>query len=304
MTFLKKPFKYVLIFMATACLCACTPQPDVPSDNEWSMASPESEGIDSATLTLFAKRCANGNYGKIDSFLVFRHGHLLFEKYFNGFTENDLHRQYSVTKTVTAILFGMASDFGLTPPLTHPILNTFSDYEDVGDIDPQKRKITILHLLLMLSGLDWDESSNAYSEIDNPISELFGSPDWLRFVLELPLSDQPGDTFTYNSGLSVLLGELTARYVGQTLDQYAVSHLFNPLGIERFTLDRGSTNVINSGWGLHLRPRDMAKIGHLLLWQGEWQGKQLISSWQVSEILKCHVALNNDYGNGYQTWMM
>jgi CubicO group peptidase (beta-lactamase class C family) len=92
------------------------------------------------------------------------------------------------------------------------------------------------------------------------------------------MATKPGAKYVYNSGNAILLGEIIRKASGMSVDQFAETNLFKPLGMSAYTWKGPFTNgVVHTGGGLFLRPRDMAKIGSLVLNQGRWQGRQIVS---------------------------
>ena len=99
----------------------------------------------------------SGKFGKINSLIIVKNDSLLFEKYYNGFTRDSLQNLYSVTKSVTSLLFGVAAKQFLLPDLETPIYKFFPEYRLIFDRTPAKKKIKLIHLFTMTAGLDWEE---------------------------------------------------------------------------------------------------------------------------------------------------
>ena len=129
---------------------------------------------------------------------------------------------------------------------------------------------------------------------------MYRSKDPVRFVLERPLGATPGTKFVYNSGISVTLGEILYKVSGLRADQFAEHYLFAPLGISDYKWWEFPTGTVDTGGGLSLRPRDMAKIGYLFLTDGRWQGRQIISEEWIQESTK-QQAPDRAYGD--QWWL-
>jgi len=114
----------------------------------------------------------------------------------------------------------------------------------------------------------------------------------------------PGSEFRYNSGCSVLLGEILRRTVGVPVDEYARDKLFGPMGIYHWEWDHAAGGIINTGWGLSLRTRDLAKIGQLFLRNGHFDGRQVVSTNWTKLATKAHVERPGRLSYGYQWWTM
>ncbi|MBN2346813.1 MAG: serine hydrolase [Candidatus Aminicenantes bacterium] len=301
----RKRFHLLLFALLVLFQPACRREPGPePPDDEWPVATPESQGLNGSTLEYYSGRAGAGYYGQMHSLLVVRHGRLVHEAYFSGHDRERLHRVYSVTKTVTGVLVGMALARGWLASLDEKVLDFFPEYPQPAHMSEWKSALKVPHLLTMQSGLLWNEEE---APVDSPQNSLFGlytAPDWYRHILDLPMTGPPGEAFRYNSGASVLLGGILRHAAGRPADEIAGAELFAPLGIRLIQWDEGSPGICNTGWGLWLRPRDMAKLGELLLRLGAWGELVIVPADWVREMLECHVELEFDFGYGYQTWMM
>jgi CubicO group peptidase (beta-lactamase class C family) len=251
----------------------------------------------------YAWRVRTGEYGPVDSLIVVRHGAVVLEEYFRGWTAGRLHPMYSVTKSVTSLLFGIAIDLGLGPDLEQPLLDLFPEYPVVANMSPRKRAILVRHVLAMRAGLQWDESTYPYTDPRNSVSRMSSSADWVKYVLDLPMADEPGARFLYNSGCSVLLGAIVGKRWGSTAADFARKALFEPLEIATFTWETGHPGISNTGWGLHLRPLDLARIGQLVLQRGLWRGRRLVSEHWLA-ISTAAYSTGDRISYGYQWWRM
>jgi CubicO group peptidase (beta-lactamase class C family) len=133
--------------------------------------------------------------------------------------------------------------------------------------------------------------------------------DFSRYVLERPVAMPPGTKFVYNSGISLMLGEIVRKVSKLPADKFAERYLFSPLGITNYYWQKAPNGVVNTLGGLWLRPRDMAKIGQLFLNGGRWNGKQIVSEEWVKESTKQQVGAGqlpawfSADGYGYQWWL-
>ncbi len=247
------------------------------STEEWPSSSPAAQGLDAARLTEVVNRIRRQEYGSVNSLLVVRNGRLVVEEYFNGFTAAAAHTQQSVTKSVTSLAAGLAVDRGLLR-VDDPVLSFFPEYAPVAALDAHKRALTVEDLLTMRTGLDWSEGVYETS----PLFQLNNCGcDWIRFVLDWPLREPSGTRFEYNSGGVILLGAVIGRAAGRPVDALLETELFAPLGFQNVRWFRGEPQGLpHTGGGLSLRPRDMAKLGTLVLTGGRWQGRPVLSeSW-------------------------
>jgi CubicO group peptidase (beta-lactamase class C family) len=269
---------------------------------EWPTSTPEEQGLDGSVLAGYVARIESGTYGDVHSLLVVRHGRLVSESYFRGWNAEALHEMYSVTKSVTSLLVGIARDDGWVPPLDTLLLSIFPEYPTIANMGPDKAAITLEDVLTMRAGFQWDEGSTNYGDSANPVVALVKSPDWVKHVLDLPMFHPPGTVFRYNSGCTMLLGGLLRNTMGQEAHDFADDRLFGPLGIASLRWETGAQGLTNTGWGLHLRPRDMARIGELLLRRGAWGNQRVVSEEWLALSTARHVTRPSGSGYGYQWW--
>ena len=251
---------------------------------DWQTASPEDEGMDSNAL---AGLVAYGRTRSFDSLLITRHGRLVLDAYYAPYSANTPHAVNSTTKSIVATLIAMLHADGVLDSLDHRVLDFFPD-RDFADVDDNKKAITVQHLLNMTSGLAWDEGLGT----PRPLTELTRNRDWVRFILDRPMANQPGETFYYNSGNSHLLSALVTRLTGKPAEDFARDRLFGPLGITDYVWPRDPMGQSLGGWGLKLTPHDMAKFGYLYLRRGRWGDKQLLPPQWIETVSHASVNMN------------
>jgi CubicO group peptidase (beta-lactamase class C family) len=280
-----------LILVALICCTTAFAQDKSKTDwptKEWQTSTPEEQGIDSAAL---ARLLDFGTTHSFDSLLVARHGLLVLDAYYAPYSANAPHAVNSTTKSIVATLIAMLHADGVLDSLDHRVLDYFPDRDFAyGDDDMDNKKaITVQHLLNMTSGLAWEEGPG-----DNwwSLTELQRSRDWVRFILDHPMADRPGETFCYNSGNSHLLSALITRLTGRTAEDFARDRLFGPLGITDYIWPKDPLGQSYGGWGLRLKPRDMAKVGYLYLRHGRWEDQQLLPSQWIETVSHATVKTN------------
>jgi CubicO group peptidase (beta-lactamase class C family) len=302
----------VLCAWVGVALTACTRQasPNMPPERpamqlaepaapQWQTASPSDVGIDETLLRRAVDELPDPAEHRLRSMLVVRHRKLVFERYWNGTDRNTAQDLMSATKSITALLLGIAIDRGLIGSLFEPVMKSLAAaYPDTG---ADKQPITLEHLLLMRSGLDCDDRK---PETPGHDARMVASQDWVRFFIELPVSHPAGSVTAYCSAGVVALGRVIELAAGEAIPVFAQHHLFGPLGIEqaswgRFDNGRGT----DTGAHLMLTPREMALIGQLVLQQGQWQGRQLVSRDWVASITREHTRINRDKPYGYLWWL-
>lgn len=278
------------VFAAASC--------GTPAQNSdgWSVAGdPRSAGFDAALLC-DTVQSFSGNPHNLHALVVERGGRLVAEAYRTGpdrstyslwakrtqFGADVLHDVRSVTKSVVALLWGIAADGQDFPPLDRPVLDLFPALADLQSNG--RERITLADMLCMRSGLAWDESGG-YGRWSNDEKGLVWRDDRARYVFDRRLASPPGERFNYNGGLTAVLGIVLEQRTGRSLEEYAAQQLFEPLGIRHWEWVgdlRGRTRAYT---GLRLRPRDLARIGRLMLDEGRWQDRQVVPQAWVRRLL-------------------
>ena len=261
----------------------------------WLTATPESQGLDSALLAGVYESIAE-KYPNYHSLLVIRHGYLVAEMYRYPYSAETLHDQRSITKSNTATLTGIAVADGAIAGIDAPLLSFFPN-QNIANVDERKEAVTVGNLLTMTSGLEWDENSS--------IGRMVFTSDWTAWMLDRAVTREPGTRFNYCSGCSNLLAALVENATGQPLAEYAAAKLYSPLGITNFQWDREPGGHTTGGFGLHMAPRDMAKLGYLYLHQGEWDGAQIVpADWVAAATApQAPVSPADGFNYGYQWWL-
>jgi CubicO group peptidase (beta-lactamase class C family) len=232
------------------------------------------------------------------SLLVVRNGFVVADAYFYPYTPNTRHDIASVTKSITSTLIGVAIDQGLIKDVSQPVLGLFPDRK-AASLDDRKKAMTVENVLLMQSGL---QCINSPTEVT--LFQMLGSPDWIQFILDLPMTGPPGARFSYNSGAVHLLSAIIRKTSGMNLLSFARRHLFEPLGISDVSWPADPRGDDNRGWGdLQLRPHDMAKVGYLFLKKGQWEGRPILSADWVRGAMQKRVSLGHGESYGYLWWM-
>ncbi len=280
-------------------LAACSKKEPVGS-SVLQTASPETQNLDPQKLSEMERRIEAGDYGNIHSLIIVRNDHMVMERYFRGYTREDLHYVYSVTKSVTSALVGIALEKKHIGGLEDKLLSFFPQYSQLENPDPDKEEIDLEDVLTMSSGLLWDEWINPYGHPQNDATLLSGSQDWIKHMLDRPMVSTPGSEFTYSSGCTMLLSGILQQTTRQTAEDFGGDNLFEYLKM-KWQWDKGPNNLTNTGWGLFLRPIDMANFGLLYLNDGKIDNEQIVTSDWIERSTKTHIDAGN-FNYGYQWW--
>lgn len=235
----------------------------------------------------------------IHSLQIVRNGYLVLDAYFWPFQDGQLHDLASVTKSVTSTLVGIAIGQHELDSVTQTLPAVFGQ-RPIANLDERKVRMTIEDLLTMTSGLDCHVE---HGEIT--LSQMMGSPDWIQYMLALPMVAEPGSRFAYCSGGMHLLSGVITRATGMSTLDFARRELFGPLGIVDVAWPPDPQGIPH-GWGdLHLQPRDMAKIGLLWLNGGRWENRQIVpADWMRAAIqVHSHPGFGNGQEYGYGIWV-
>jgi CubicO group peptidase (beta-lactamase class C family) len=299
---------------------AAAPCPPLAPDADWAVAAPEAAGFDPAALCAVLEDAADEE-AALHALLVVRGGRLVAELYRTGedasladyyglfpddvtFGVDVLHDMRSISKSVVGLLVGIVAAQGRLPSLASPALAAFPELADLRT--PERDAVTLEHLLTMSSGLAWSEWTNGPLTSDE--TRLLWKAEPVRFLFDRPFAAAPGTRFEYNGGTTAALADLLVRTTGKPLVDLARDELLAPLGVTRFEWTTDLRDRPLAYAGLRLRPRDMAKLGRLLLEGGRWRGREVVPEAWVADSLRSHVDVGEfsigpgTNGYGYQWW--
>ena len=278
-------------------------KPDYWPTKGWRTSTPESQGIDSEKLVQMVKWIEDYHYS-IDSITIIRNGYMILDIYFYPFRKGYKHIIFSCTKSITSTLIGIAIDKGYIEDEDQPLLKFFPE-RAVANLSNQKKAITLEHILTMTSGLNTKDN---FSYRWDGLEKMKKSKDWIQYALDLPMADEPGNTFEYSNIGSFLLTAILQKTTKMNGFDFAKKYLFHPLGITNVTW-WSSPQGISIGYStMMLTPHDMAKIGFLYLNHGFWENKQIVSKEWVESATFGQVLttlsqseISDEYG--YQFWV-
>jgi len=256
--------------------------------------TPEDEGFSSKGLseifTYVKEKKAN-----IHSLLIIRDKKIVLDAYFYPFRANLRHDLASCTKSITSILIGIAIDKGYIKSEEQLVASFFPE------IKPTARgfeTLSIRDLLTMTAGFDC-----GFSNEDSLFNELFPTSNWPKFIFNIPFVAEPGKQFSYCSCNYYLLAEIIYRATGSSPEDFAKKYLFDQLGINSVYWTKNKQGI-NYGWGdLALGPRDLAKIGQLLLDGGKWDNKTIVSADWIRKAKSMNTVFPGGNGYGYGFWI-
>lgn len=165
----------------------------------------------------------------------------------------------------------------------------------VADFYPEwrqglKASVSLEHLLSHTSGLQHERHTE----------EIYRAPDFVQLALAAELITKPGEEFSYNNKAVNLLAGIVQKVAGESLDSYVEKEIFGPLGITEYRWAKDQAGNPHAMSGLQLKPEDLVKIGQLVLAEGRWQGKQILSQ----EWLEAAFGPQGDSYCGYLWWRL
>lgn len=261
---------------------------------EWRTSTPEEMGMDSEILAGMFQQVETQQLN-LHSLLIVRNGSLVTESYFHPYTKDQPQGIQSVTKSVISTLVGIAIQQGYIQNTDQKLVSFFPD-QKIANLGEEKKAITLKDLLSLTAGLKCN---------DSPFSGEVGmeqSSNWVQFMLDVPMTEQPGTKFNYCGGAVHLLSAILQKTTGMTARDFANRFLFEPLGIAQVPESRWSMDPqgISTGpYGLYLTPRDLAKLGYLYLQNGKWNDQQIISADWVKAATANHTIKDNGLKYGY-----
>ena len=242
-------------------------------------------------------------YRHFNSFLVLKGDALVHEAYFNGWEQNDLHPLNSVTKSVVSLLIGSARQTGERFDTTTPLKVLLPEYESlfVGE----KGDITVHDAASYTSGISWPEWDHSYQVSENIAHKFRDAPDTIQFVLERQMAHPPGEIFNYGEADIALVAEALINVAdAESLASYGAAGLFKQLCFEDGYWASNADGRTMAAAGMFLRPRDMLKLGQLVLQEGKWQGDQLIDKSWLSEATTTQAESDSfSQTYGYYWWL-
>ena len=233
------------------------------------------------------------------AFLVIKEDAILMEQYFQGYDEATPTLAFSMSKSFLSILIGTAIDDGFIESVDQPVTDYVPELAEAG-----YDKVTLRHLLQMTSGMDYVEVEGRDTSLHN---RFYYTTRLEHELLRLRLAAEPGQEFSYKSGENALLGLILSRAIApQTITAYTQARLWQPLGMEyagAWNLD--SEDGLEKTWCcLSATARDYAKLGRLMLHNGNWQGEQILPADWVAQSTQVDTTRGSVWNYQDQWWLV
>ncbi|WP_214483662.1 serine hydrolase [Bacillus sp. SM2101] len=233
---------------------------------------------------------------KINAVYITHEGKNIYEYYKNKKQKEKLHKINSCTKSVISILMGIALDKGYLDSIHLPVYQFFPELFEAQE-DKRKMDITIHHLLTMSDGLHFPEFGEW-----NCFAPMTYHDDIVKFVIDRPMVHYPGKHMNYNSGCSHVLSAIIQKVTKMKTEDFANEHLFKPLGIQQYHWYADKMKINKGADGLILKIEDMSKIGLLVLQNGTFNGKKIVSSQWIKEATTPHLCTYDYIGHYGMHW--
>ena len=210
------------------------------------------------------------------SIVVVQNDTIKFEHYYKGLDTSSVTTIFSVSKSLTSMLCGVAVREGYIKSVHDPV----TDYiPELRDADPMFSKLTVEHLLNMRAGLKFKETyaPNPFTEM----ARLYYGANQEKQIRNLRFKEEPGDSHYYSSMTTAILGVLIERATGRSYAEYMEEKIWKPLGMEYdayISLDDEKHRSPKAYGGINTCARDLAKIGRLYLNKGNWNGVQILDT--------------------------
>jgi CubicO group peptidase (beta-lactamase class C family) len=232
------------------------------------------------------------------AFIVIQDGKILYENYFNDTQRDSIVTSFSVAKSFTSALIGIAIQEGYIKSVNDPITMYLPE---LAERDSRFNEITIRHLLLMASGLEYVGFQPSFLNLNNDDNLTSYYTDQRKIALEnTRIIDPAGQYFQYNKYHPQLLGMILERTTGMPVTSYLQTRIWDKLGMEfggSWSTDSKASDFEKMETGLNARAIDFAKFGVLFLNNGRWHGDQVIPKAWVSE--STQPLLPENYSNYY-----
>lgn len=259
--------------------------PNLPS------ISPKECGFNEDSLSVLNDTISNFEKRDFRGLIIIRNNRLVLESYYNSFWRNHIHDIRSAGKSVTALLLGVAIKEGLVQSLDQDV-HSFFPKEKYPFIHEDYKKIKLIHLLDMVSGLDADSDN---SETPGNAGRWIANDKWINYLLSIPLVNEPGKKWIYADINAVLIGAIIEEKAGMSLKDFAKLKIFDPLGIKEFYWYTNVANETVGAGSLYLSALDFAKLGLLVVNEGKWGMDQLVDHDYMCLLLNEQSSAIGDY---------
>jgi CubicO group peptidase (beta-lactamase class C family) len=282
-------------------------RPPVTGDDGWETGSLDDVGMAVGPIEEMIRMIAATPVDAIDApyihaVLIARHGKLVLEEYFHGYSAHVPHETRSASKTVTSTLVGLASYGDQPVDVETPVYSTIYGPELPEDLDPRKKHMTMKHLLTMTPGLACDDNNDESPGSEDRMQNQTDQPDWVRFTLDLPMIHEPGEHVAYCSASTNAAGGVLAAASESWIPDLYQRYFAQPMQMGLYHMNLMPNGEAYGGGGLHILGRDFLKMGQIFLDGGEWEERKLLGDDWVRDAVSPFARMF-DQGYGYGWWL-
>lgn len=270
-------------------------KPPIPPGNirqPFPRAAPENAGISSRHIQSFLEELGRDRELYSQSVMILRGGRVVCEAAYGSRDLCSAKYTFSACKSVVSLAIGLLIDDGALS-----VKDQAADFFEEPGSTALHRKLkgmTVEDLLTMRSGVPFTEA------------EALTETDWVRRFLTAGPKGDPGTEFAYNSLNTYMLSAIVRRVAGKSLSDFLRERLFGPMGITDFHWETCPRGIEKGGWGLYIKPEDLAKLGQLVMDGGLWRGERLLSREYIAAATTAHAKTPEEIGDfdyGYQIWV-
>ncbi len=280
--------KFLMLFLLSlsfSTYAQLKPIPNLPA------ISPENAGFNKDSIKALNDTLSKFKQRDYRGLIVIKDNKIVLENYYNTFWRNHIHDIRSAGKSITALLLGVAIKEGLVQNLAQDVYSFFPKHK-YPTIHEDYKKVKLIHLLNMVSGLDADS--------DNPKTpgsegKWIAKDEWVSYLLSIPLANKPGEKWVYADINAVLIGAIIEEKSGMSLRDFAKQKVFDPLEIKEFYWYTNAANQTGAAGNLYISTLDFAKLGLLIANKGKWGNKQLADHDYINRLLTENSTAIGDY---------
>jgi len=285
---------------------SCVPSSCVPSESmatpvvvsdpvfpgaDWETSSPEAEGMEAAPLENIDAYCVEH---KCRAVVIVRHGRIVWERYWGGWNEASTDNSWSMAKSVTSALVGIAIDEGKIKGLDESAADFIPEWRGTS-----REKITVGYLLSMTSGLSW---AMLYDPPVGDTIRMLQKDDQLAYALDRQLYREPGTDWYYSDGDAMSFSRIIEAATGMKAGDYAQEKLFGPIGMQKANWLTDNRGQAMTWCCIFSTAKDFARFGYLFLRNGKWGDQQVVPENWVKTSTQPSQIENMNYG--YYWWLL
>lgn len=231
---------------------------------------------------------------KTVAFLIIKNDSLWHESYYDDYNKDSKSNSFSMAKSVVTLALGKAIQEGKIKNLNQKVIDFLPELKG-----KYAKEVTVGDLSSMASGLNWDEK---YYSPFSIVTRAYFDDDLKKVMLNLEINEKPGEKFKYLSGATQLLAMCIEKATGKYLSDYVSEHFWQPLGAENnafWQLDNAPNGIEKAYCCIASNARDFARLGKLILQNGNWNGQQILNESFVQKCITPRFPESPEYGYGW-----